>query len=449
MKHFLSVAFLGLLAFSSALAADSVTVYPESPLPRAGEFSVKASGHDIAVYNAGTFRCAPFAFSGPVTMEVTYRCGPIQSYQINPVSKGVMARQIGNTLIFTINTPQKLEIQINGATSQAVDGDKLLYLFADAPEVDVPKPDDREVIYFGPGNHSPVGGEIKIDDADPHSEMYLAPGAVLNASLEIERTKPFKLCGRGFIQNPFATKGHYAIGMKNCIGLEVEDVVFFNSNWHGLKFLGGHDNRVRNVKTLHCLVNSDGISLQGSTASNLVDNCFIVGNDNLIVIGGAREPKNLSGNIIRNCTFIKSGYAGNWGFPQGNGAIGPGNRVENCDLIRCNGEVGLIRMCWGTPTTMDNLVFENIRVQSLDGYRPNPQKSDKNRFLSLEVDGPEYERTMTLKNIHLPAAQTSYIASGKWTIMFDHVYVNGRPARCDADLELSKGQGVVTKYLYK
>ena len=257
MKHFLSFACLCLLAFANAFAADRVTVYPESPLPRAGEFSVKANGHDIAVYNAGTFRCAPFAFSGTVTVEITYRGGTIRSYQINPVSKGVVARQDDSTLVFTLTTPQKLEIQINGATSQAVDGDELLYLFADAPEVNVPKPDDRDVIYFGPGNHGPGGGEMKIDDANPHSAMYLAPGAVLNASLVIARTKPFKLCGRGFIQNPFTTKGHYAIGMKDCVGLKVEDVVFFNSNWHGLKFLGGHGNVVRNVKTLHYLVNSD------------------------------------------------------------------------------------------------------------------------------------------------------------------------------------------------
>ena len=440
----LTVLMMGIQVF----AAAGVIVYPESPLPRATEFIVKANGQDIAVYNAGTFRCAPFAFSGSVTVEVAYARGTIHAYQINPVSKGIVVRQNGNTLAFTLNQPEKLEIQINGATSQVADGDKLLYLFADAPEVNAPKFDDASVLYFGPGNHDLPGGELKIDDSNPHSALYVAPGAVLNASLDIKRTRPFKIFGRGFIQNPFTTKGHYALGLKGCIGLEVEDVVFFNSIWHGIKILGGHDNVVRNVKTLHYVVNSDGVSLQGSTASNLVDNCFIVGNDNLIVIGGARDPGALAGNVIRGCTFIKSSYAGNWAFPQGNGGIGPGNLVDDCDVVRCNGEVGWIRMVYGTPTTMDNLTFQNIRVQSLAGYQPDPQKDGKNRLLSLEADGPEYARTLTLKNIYLPSAQTSFITPGRWTIIFDHVYVNGRAATCDADLKLTKGEGVATRYYF-
>lgn len=443
------IAIITWLLTANDLVLAEVIDCPPAPLPLATEFSVKAGGLDIPAYQAGSFRCAPFAFSGRVEVEVTCRGTPIRSWQINPVSKGIFARQTSNTLTFTLDHPVKLEVQINGASSQVVDGDKLLYLFADAPEHNAPSPNDPGVIFYGPGNHDLPGGELKIDDTDPRSALYVAPGAVVNASLDIKRTKPFKIYGRGFIRNPFTTKGHFAIGIRNCVGLRVEDVIFYDSIWHGIKILGGHDNVIRNVKTLHDIVNSDGISLQGSTASNVVENCFIVGNDNLIVIGGARDPLALAGNIVRGCTFVKSSYAGNWSFPQGNGAIGPGNRIYDCDVIRCNGEVGLIRMCWGIPTTMDNLVFENIRVQSLAGYQPNPLKSEKNRFLSLEADGPEYARTLTLKKIYLPSAQTSYIAPGQWTVIFDHVYVNGKAVTCDADLKLSKGIGAVTKYVFE
>ena len=131
--------FILLLVSQLNTRAEGVIIYPETPLPHANEFSVKADGHNIAVYDAGTFRCAPFAFSGAVKVEVTYRAGEIRSYQINPLSKGIFARQNGNTLTFILTKPQKLEIQINGATSQVVDGNKLLYLFADAPEANVPK----------------------------------------------------------------------------------------------------------------------------------------------------------------------------------------------------------------------------------------------------------------------------------------------------------------------
>ena len=442
----LSVALFCLVAAGMS-ARDEVTVYPAAPLPRAHEFTVTANGKNIPVYNAGTFRCAPFAFEGTATVEVTGHSTAIRSWQINPLSRSIAARTHGNTLKLTLARPEKLEIQINGATSQVVDGDKLLYLFADAPEVAAPRSEDSDVLYFGPGNHDLPGGELKIDDTDRHSALYVAPGAVLNASLDVRRTKPFKIFGRGFIQNPFTTKGHYAIGLRGCVGLEMDDVIFFNSTWHGIKILGGHNNRIRNVKTLHYLVNSDGISLQASTASNVVEHCFIVGNDNLIVIGGGEDPAALAGNVIRGCTFIKSSYAGNWGFPQGDGAIGPGNLIDDCDVIRVNGEVGLIRMFWGRPTTVDDLVFQNIRVQSLDGYQPNPAKTGKNRFLSLESDGPEYARRMTFKNVSLPSAQTSFVAPGKWTLVFDHVSVAGKMATCDADLNLVKAAGTVTQYI--
>ena len=453
-QHVAKVAALAAwMLVTPALPADLVTVYPEAPLPRAAEFTVRANGQDIAVYNAGTFRCAPFAFSGTVKVEVTYQRGPVTSYQINPLSKGVRAQQQGQTLTFTLVKPQNLEVQINGATSQVVDGDKLLYLFADAPEANPPKPADKDVLYFGPGTHAPTGGVLRIGDSDPHSALYVAPGALLNAALIIKRTKPFKVYGRGFIQNPFTAKppkgtGQFAVKLEGCVGLVMEDVIFYNSIWHGIKFFSGRDNVVRNVKALHYIVNSDGISLHGAATRNRVENCFIVGNDNLIVIGGAREQQGMSSNLIHGCTFIKSSYAGNWGFPQGDGPIGPGNVVDDCDVVRCNGQVGLVRMFWAKPTTVDNLVFQNIRVQSLAGYQPNPKKSNLNRFLSLESDGPEFARTMTFKNIQLPSAQTSFIAPGKWTVIFDHVYINGKAATSDADLQLTKGAGAVTKYLY-
>lgn len=450
---FFLIAFAGCLFSAPTLATDAVTVYPAPPLPLSREFEVTVNGIPIPVINAGSFRCAPFAFMGEVTVEVTYRGGAIDSYAINPLSKGIVARQNGNTLCFTLRRPEKLEVQINGATSQVADGDKLLYLFADAPEPDAPSPKDPAILYFGPGNHKVPNGLLKIDDTDPHSAMYLAPGAVLNASLEIKRKKPFRVFGRGFIRNipddPAASKKSlFAIALRDCVGVKVEDVAFFDSNWHGIKIFGGHENLVRNVKALHLHVNSDGISLHYGASNNLVENCFIIGNDNLIVIGGVKNGKGVGGNLIRGCTFIKSSYAGNWAFPQGDGPIGAGNVVDDCDVIRCNGEVALIRAWWGNLTTVENLTFQNIRVQSLAGYAPKPEKTHENRFLSIESGNPENERTFTLKNIYLPSPQTSWIVSGRWKIIFDHVYVAGKAVQCDADLNLTKGEGVITKYIY-
>ena len=110
MNRFFPLIAILLLAALPALPAAATTpstpvgvvVYPEAPLPRAAEFSVKVNGIDIAVYNAGTFRCAPFAFSGAITVAVTYHPGAIRSFQINPLAKGIAATQNGNTLTFQL-----------------------------------------------------------------------------------------------------------------------------------------------------------------------------------------------------------------------------------------------------------------------------------------------------------------------------------------------------------
>ena len=451
--------------------------WPKGPLSLSADFAVKVNGADIPVYQAGSFQCAPFAFTGSVTVEVTCLKEAVSTVQINPLSKGIKTRRVGNTISFTLDRPRNLEIQINGATSQVKEGDKLLYLFADAPETDAPKPDDPSVLYFGPGFHDVPGGHLIVDDSDPHTSLYVAPGAVLNASLEIRRNKnPFLIHGFGFIQNPTtqeekkAKKAHPCLVMRSCHHLTVRDVTFFNSVFYCIVF-GGSENLVRNVKELNVCVNSDGLSFYGNASDNIVEESFIVGNDNLIVIGGGGKtgPDPTRGgpaqNTIRGCTFVKSSYAGNWVFPQGDGPIGPGNLVDDCDVIRVNGEPGLIRVVWGKLTTIDNLVFQNIRVQSLEGYRADPSKNGKdrpNRFLSCEQTGlnythtpttedaaadRQYARTMTLKNIQLPALLPSWIAPGKWTVTFDHVTVGGKVATSDEDLHLTKGEGVVTRYL--
>jgi len=462
---------------SGAEERGALVPWPKGPLPLSADFAVKVNGADIPVYQAGSFQCAPFAFTGSVTVQVTCLKKTFSTVQINPLSKGITARRVGNTISFTLNQPRKLEIQINGATSQVKEGDKLLYLFADAPEADPPKPDDPSVIYFAPGVHDVPGGHLIVDDSDPHTSLYVAPGALLNASLEIKRnTKPFLIHGFGFIQNPSTleakkTKSAYScLKLRSCHHVTAKDVTLFNSVWYAIGFAGGSDNLVQNVKELNVCVNTDGISFS-STSNNLVEDSFIVGNDNLIVIGGGGKtgPDRTRGgpakNTIRSCTFVKSSYAGNWAFPQGDGPIGSGNLVDDCDVIRVNGEPGLIRVVWGKLTTIDNLVFQNIRVQSLEGYLADPSKNGKNRpnrFLSLEQTGlnythtpttedaaadRQYARTMTLKNIQLPALLPSWIAPGKWTVTFDHVTVGGKLATSDEDLHLIKGQGVVTRYL--
>jgi hypothetical protein len=245
----------------------------------------------------------------------------------------------------------------------------------------------------------------------------------------------------------------------NCIDCVVQDIHLYDSIDHVLGFNAytSESSRnvvVRNVKSLHYVVNSDGLTFLGAISNVIVEDCFIVGNDNLIVMGGgkASEPIGPSNNIVRNTTFIKSSYAGNWCFPQGSsppatgGCIGPGNIFVDCDVIRMNGEKGLITEWWGTPKTIDNIVFDRIRVQSFVGYGPNPEKSAENGLFWLQNTDREHKREFTLRNMDLPAVAVGAISPGRWVLNFEHVTIGGKAIRSDADLRLKKPQGVETNY---
>jgi hypothetical protein len=482
----LSAGLFALMFLSQAALSlwGSIVTYPNPPLPASTAFTVSANGTNLYVYNAAGFQAASFAFSGTLTIQVTYN-GAITNYQINPLSAGITATRNGSTLTFTLSQPEKLEVQINGATSQVANGNQLLYLFADAPEVNPPLPSDPSVIYFAAGSNNLVGANsanvLALDffggtnlsingKTDTRSRtLYLAPGAMLNATVTLN-VNNFTVCGRGFICYPYpkATGNPTMFYIGSCTNLLVKDILLFNSQTHVLSFSGGQANdtsccynTISNVKSLHSIVNSDGISLFGRANHITIDNCLIIGNDNLIVLGGANssEPLGLHDNLIQNSTFIKSSYAGNWAFPQGNsppvtgGNIGPNNVVSNCDVVRLNGEVALVTGWWGNPSDFNNLLFENLRVQSFAGYLADLSKTNYNSFIrcyfaNAAGDSTNFCRSMTLKNFYLPSAQTSFISNGNWSFTFDHVYVNGRAAASDTDLNLTKRAGVCTLYLY-
>ena len=438
--------------------AASIVAYPDPPIPRASEFVVTVNGQPIYVYNAAGFRAASFSFSGRITVEITYK-GHIHSHTLSPTARGIITTQRDNTLIFTLDSPAKLELQINNASSQIVDGDKLLYLFADALETNVPLPTDPTLYYFGPGRHTIAGNVLSISASDPRQGIYLAPGAILEAVINVSRKSNFRIFGRGFLRNPFTDKTRNMLQLSNCTDSSVEDIHLYDSIQHVLVINAstpelGHDILLRNVKSFHTVVNSDGVTFSGAVTRVTVEDCFIIGNDNLIVIGGGAgsDPIGPSHCIVRNTTFVKSSYAGNWCFLQGNsppktgGSIGPGNLVQDCDILRLNGELGLITEWWGTPNTIDNMVFERIRVQTFDGYYPNPAKTNVNMLLNLQSTDKEHKKEITLRDIHLPTHQTSQIADGQWVIHFERVIAAGKLVTADTDLKLTRPAGVITAY---
>ena len=73
----------------------------------------------------------------------------------------------------TLTRPGPITVEVNGNWVKA------LHLFANPPEAAVPRPDDPNVVYFGPGVHEING--LKVGDG---KTVYLAPGAIVKGKAD-------------------------------------------------------------------------------------------------------------------------------------------------------------------------------------------------------------------------------------------------------------------------
>lgn len=96
-----------------------------------------------------------FDFTGRVDVRVTYKKGPIESYDIRPTSLGIEAVQEGNTLSFSMeqdsNMPKKLVIRINDSWDS-----ECLHIVTNQIERDIPSKEADHVYVIAPGDEIPL-----------------------------------------------------------------------------------------------------------------------------------------------------------------------------------------------------------------------------------------------------------------------------------------------------
>jgi hypothetical protein len=523
------------------LANAAIVNYPNpnsSFITAATEYVVTGDTTTIPVYNLlntnGTvngvtqytnFRVARFAFANaanPCRVYVTYnntsnvdpQAPGIQSYTISPASAVEDVRQTNsNTITFRMPRPANVEVAINGGTTQDTDAhaSKILYIFADAPQTTpetgwTTQNHPSDVYYFGPGDNDPpsgaviTGGSWLIDGTtDTHKAIYFAPGAVLNYNIKIQNmrsgdptTPSFKVYGPGYIRDVSRIASDLTV--RDSTYVTLQDVCLFNAKAFSLHLdatrLGDSSNiTATNIRALGIEVNSDGVQIVGPIHDSVVQNCFIAGNDNLIVLGGGSTNSAIAGPsnfTVQQCTFVKTRPAGNWFFTQGNsikpdnptpgGEIGVNNVVTDCEVIRANSnQVGLVTDWWGdlrnvgTATTA-GVTISNLQIDSLAQYQygsPSSTSPYLNNVVALGMTGPSqsdlpterpvadssgnpYNRSLILRNVYLPTLttpQTNYVKSN-WKVTFDHVYVNNVPVTSNSDLSLTQGSNATVTYKY-
>lgn len=370
------IIFLFLLINTSfCIKAQQITTFPISDsIPHNDNFTVKvrtAGGQwqDLYEYealvdmhNATKSSMVYFDFKGTVEFEITYNRGTVHSARIRPLSYGFEPSIEGNTLRFSLSKPSNLSIEVNGDIFHN------LQIFTNSPETYKPNPKDKSVIYFGPGFHKVKGNVLHVPTG---KTVYLAGGAVLNASIHCDSVKNVRICGRGIVY-----KAEDGVGVNYSDQIKIEDLVFLNPNHYTVSSGQSTNLTIKNIRSFSAKGWGDGIDLF-SNNNVLIDGVFMRNSDDCIAIYGHRwgfygDCKNVT---VQNATLWADVAHTILIGTHGNSEPGKAETIENIkfnniDILNHDEPQINYQGCMSINVSDENLArniyFENIRVEDFE-----------------------------------------------------------------------------------
>ncbi|MCL4202598.1 MAG: endo-polygalacturonase [Pirellulaceae bacterium] len=385
------IAFLGLPGIS---VAATVKVYPApSGEELSTDYTVQVEGQDSPVYLAKVAPADPqarwkamddkansadyfehasftyFDFDGTVRIRIHCR-EPVRSAKILPTSYGIQPSIEGNTISMQLDQPRHLTVEINDSWVGA------LHVFANPPETDAPRPDDPNVIYYGPGIHEV--GSLTVPSG---KTVYVAGGAVVRGVIAPD--EPFRISsysglktysptftlkgekiafrGRGIVDGSRCTTHAKNMLVVRGQDIRIEGVILRDSSTWTIPIRQSDRVTVENVKLLGYRANSDGIDICNSRDVT-VDGCFIRTLDDLIVVKSDKGQGEVRRVVARNCVL--------WNEVAHALSVGAELRenVEDvlfadCDVIHDLGREWTLRVYHCDSARIRNVRFENIRIE--------------------------------------------------------------------------------------
>ena len=348
---------------------DTVTLYPApagiAPSDRYAvtvngrpSFTYLTTGPAKAYYTAGhTASWTSFDVNGLCEVRIRRLSRPVSSAVVRPLAAGVQSRVEGGDVVLELERPRKLCVECDGDLTD------VLFLFANAPETDVPAPDAPDVVWFGPGVHT-IG---KYCPLTPATTYYLAPGAFLKGSFT-GGGDGTRVIGRGVLSGAdyrwpgdMQEKNPERIDLVKLAGdnIELAGVTLVDSPYY-VVIADGRNNRFRDLKILAWYNNTDGISA-GPGAR--IDDCF------LRVADDAFKPYVSDTRISRCVLWVDKAvpFQLTWNALRDSG----GSEVRDCDVIHhepfCkqpNEWTGAVFRSWhGGTAHIHDILFEDIRIE--------------------------------------------------------------------------------------
>jgi len=454
MRALSSLTVLCLLS-ASPLHAKSI-LYPIAPELRSDHFHVTIAGRDSPVAHAATtYYFINFALKGKTEISITADADGYwdKGVEVQPWRWGIRPEVNGRTISFRITEPMKLCVSRPGDHGA---GAEMLFIFANAPEINPPRLGQAGVRFYGPATYH------ENIEAKSGETIYIAPGAVIFGSLNVWGVENVKVMGRGTIvydgpQNPDHDEGWmhkrnwHAIVMDHARNIQIIGItcVVRSRTWM-IQMLGSHNVAFDNVKIIGgCQgnANQDGMDWLGG-GDTVVRDSFFRASDDVFALQGnwlgydaqsmATPGETISNILIENSvlsTSISNIVRVSWPTK-----VADTNhfRMTNSDVIHmgmggCVIPFGLLEI-WNDPTGKgqhSDYSFENIRLE--DWYS----------LLQLRYPPPGI-RNVTLKNVwalESPSLAPSVLSGDVSGVTFENTKIASNLVTAKEDIPMTVAAG--------
>ena len=384
---------------------EQLVIYKEFPAQINRNYDYKVSvtqgdkTHSIPVYShtmeydasgrgiGGDYyrRFSQFAFSGK-QVRVDIQVGfDFSTYTVFPSAKQFESEFNDGVISVYLDEPDYFGIRIDD------DDNTILSVFADLPEypLDIPVKGEPNVTYVE-GWMDVENGLLNIDK--PNSVLYIAPGAVVNARVNIASKATYsKVLGRGAILDAFSDIYKYDIrnggtegtGWKLCMlnaeGTTFDGPILMDARCFNLT-TGSTGVTVRNYKAMSSMMTTDGITASGTNST--YEHCWIYCGDNGLVISWTKDQKYKDITVGTTCAAV---------FPQGNT-----NNIEIDGLYVFRANDGVVNNWYNSPYTKE--VTSSVTMINVDCI----DLTSCTRFFGGRNMGTIDDKTFNFTNINLP-----------------------------------------------
>lgn len=438
--------------FTVTIGSNNVPVYIATVATADPAMRRRISIRDDTSY-ADSTAFASFDLRG--SAQVSVDCPElIKNAKFLPSASGITPMVSGNHLVFTVSQPCQLELEVNG------DWVHSLQLFVNPVETGAPRPDDPNVIYFGPGVH--VVEDMVVTSG---KTVYVAGGAVIYGKLKpVAQARTgkisaltelgggatislvgnnIKLCGRGILDGSLCP-GHSRNILLVCgTNISLEGVVVRDSSTWTMPIECSDHVIVKNIKVFGYRGNSDGIDICNSRHVT-VTGCFLRTMDDLVVVKTPIKGGGESSDItVKGCVLWNDlAHALSIGAELRENVEDV--RFSDCDIIHDKGREWLLRIFHTDSADIRDITFDNLRAE------------ESKRLISLWIGkavwGKDNERghieNITFRNIRAVGLHPSIDLKGFGNghevrdVRFQNVIINGQPLQPNAVNQNEFVQGV-------